>query len=43
MLRSAGRIWSRRATLVGVASVQTTSRPATMAGRIWSRMLALWP
>ena len=33
MLRSAGRICSRRATLVGVASVQTTSRPATMAGK----------
>ena len=32
--RSAGRICKRRAVLVGVASVQTTSRPATMAGRI---------
>ena len=43
MPRSAGRICRSRATLVRVASVQTISRPATIAGRIWSRMLALWP
>ena len=42
-LRSAGRSRSRRAVLAGEASVHITSRPAAMAGRIWSRMLAAWP
>ncbi len=43
MLRKVGRRRRSRAVTAGEASVHTISRPAAIAGRIWSRTLAACP